>query len=230
MRRTVKLEHLIENNEVAGFKFAVIGVIYAVLLGFAVIVVWEKLHDAEAAAVKEASGVITVGRLAGGLGETEASAVRQSLTAYGQSVIEDEWPAMAQGRASPKASRALNALYATVLAIEPRTPRESAAMGALLTQLDVITDGRRIRLMLASGVVPGVLWAVLFGGGLATLSFTFFFGTRSVRAQAVMSGILAATVFMALLVVIVLNYPFAGPVQVEPDILESALNGFLDGH
>lgn len=45
-----------------------------------------------------------------------------------------------------------------------------------------------------------------------------------------MSGILAATVFMALLVVIVLNYPFAGPVQVEPDILESALNGFLDGH
>lgn len=107
--------------------------------------------------------------------------MRQSLTAYGRSVIDDEWPAMARGQASPKASRALNALYATVLAIEPRTPRESAAMGALLTQLDVITDGRRIRLMLASGVVPGVLWAVLFGGGLATLSFTF----SSARAASV---------------------------------------------
>ncbi|HKT20697.1 MAG TPA: DUF4239 domain-containing protein [Stellaceae bacterium] len=230
VRRTVKLEHLIENNEVAGFKFAVIGVVYAVLLGFAVIVVWEKFHDAEAAAVQEASGVITVERLAGGFSETAARAVRQSLSTYAEAVISDEWPAMEHARASPKVSRALNALYATVLAIDPATPHATAAMTALLTQLDIITEGRRTRLMLASGIVPDVLWLVLGGGAVITLSFTFFFGTRSVRAQALMTGILATMVFMALLVVVVINYPFAGPVRVTPDILESALTGFADGH
>jgi hypothetical protein len=40
IRRRVSLDQLRTNNEVAGFKFATVGVIYAVLLGFAVIVVW----------------------------------------------------------------------------------------------------------------------------------------------------------------------------------------------
>ena len=38
VRRYVTLETLTKNNEVAGFKFAVVGVLYAVLLAFAIIV------------------------------------------------------------------------------------------------------------------------------------------------------------------------------------------------
>src|SRR3954470_15594423 len=37
IRRRLSLERLSTNNEVAGFKFATIGVLYAVLLAFAVI-------------------------------------------------------------------------------------------------------------------------------------------------------------------------------------------------
>ena len=49
MRRRVGLERLTSNNEIAGFKSATVCVIYAVLLAFAVIVVWEKFRDAETA-------------------------------------------------------------------------------------------------------------------------------------------------------------------------------------
>ena len=40
IRRWVTLDRLSANNEVAGFKFAVVGVLYAVLIAFAIIVVW----------------------------------------------------------------------------------------------------------------------------------------------------------------------------------------------
>ena len=43
VRRYVHIERLAANNEIAGFKFATIGVLYAVFLAFAIIVVWEKL-------------------------------------------------------------------------------------------------------------------------------------------------------------------------------------------
>ena len=66
VRRWVGFEHLGANNEVAGFKFATIGVIYAVLLAFAVIVAWERFSDAEAAVVHEAGAAATLYRLAGG--------------------------------------------------------------------------------------------------------------------------------------------------------------------
>ena len=44
-----------KNNEIAGFKFATVGVIYAVLLAFSVIVVWEKFNDAQTTVAGEAS-------------------------------------------------------------------------------------------------------------------------------------------------------------------------------
>jgi hypothetical protein len=41
LRRRIGLDRLISNNEIAGFKVATVGVIYAVLLAFAAIVVGE---------------------------------------------------------------------------------------------------------------------------------------------------------------------------------------------
>ena len=47
LRRWSSYERLSSNNEIAGFKFATVGVIYSVLVAFAVIVVWEKFNDAD---------------------------------------------------------------------------------------------------------------------------------------------------------------------------------------
>jgi hypothetical protein len=54
IRRRVGLDRLAVNNEVAGFKFATVGVLYAVLLAFVVIVVWERFNEAETDAAQEA--------------------------------------------------------------------------------------------------------------------------------------------------------------------------------
>jgi hypothetical protein len=67
VRRRIGLECLATNNQIAGFKFATVGVIYAVLLAFAVIVVWEKFTDAETAVVQEAGAAATLYPLASGL-------------------------------------------------------------------------------------------------------------------------------------------------------------------
>ena len=69
VRRYVTLERLTTNNEVAGFKFATLGVLYAVLLAFAVILVWERFNDAEHAVAAEAGSAATLYRLALSMGE-----------------------------------------------------------------------------------------------------------------------------------------------------------------
>ena len=84
-------------NEVAGFKFATVGVLYAVLLAFAVIVVWEKFTDAETAMAQEAGAAATIYRLANGLGDNAATAARDRLSGYIRKLIDQEWPAMEQG-------------------------------------------------------------------------------------------------------------------------------------
>src|SRR5271167_4844737 len=122
VRRYVVLERLTTNNEVAGFKFAVVGVVYAVLLGFAVIVVWEKFRDAESAVAQEAGAAVTLYRLSDGLtggSAKQGDALRAGLVSYLESVVADEWPEMWHGRQSSRVTRKVGQLYATVLSDYP---------------------------------------------------------------------------------------------------------------
>ncbi len=64
----VGVAKLARNNEIAGFKFATVGVIYAVLLAFTVIVVWEKFNDAQSAVANEAGATAALFHYAAGQG------------------------------------------------------------------------------------------------------------------------------------------------------------------
>lgn len=229
VRRRVALERLTTNNEVAGFKFAVLGVVYAVLLGFAVIVVWEKFHDAESAVMQEAGTSATMFRMSDGLGGEAGAALHARLKEYVKIAIESDWPAMARAGLSRDGTRAMNDLYATVLAGPAQSPRDTIVMQELLTQLDQLTQARRTRIALAEGIVPGVVWTVLFLGAVVTVGFTFFFGTFHLRAQVLMTGLLAVTVFMGLFVILAINHPFTGMVSVTPEPLQLVLREFGGG-
>lgn len=221
-RRYIGLERLSTNNEVAGFKFATVGVLYAVLLAFVVVVVWENFSEAEADISREAGAAATIYRLAGGIDE-EAVALRDSMTAYLNSAMADDWPAMAAGQSSAATTRALDKIYAAALAYRPTDARGEAILTEVLHQLNVITEARRARLVKASGIVPGVIWLVLFGGAVLTIGFTFFFGTENLRAQALMTGALAMLILSGLLVIVSINRPFTGAVKVEPAALFEVL-------
>jgi hypothetical protein len=226
IRRRMSLDVLSTNNEVAGFKFATVGVIYAVLLGFAVIVVWEKFNDAENNVALEAGAAATIYRLADGIGGEAGTALHNANTAYLQAVMASDWPAMQKGTGSSAATAALSNVYAALLRYEPTDRRGTALMAEVLHQLDLVTQTRRARIVVSAGIVPGIVWTVLFGGALITIGFTFFFGTRNLRAQTLMTGALTVLIFSALLVIIAIDHPFSGTVKVDYEPLAVVLTDF----
>jgi hypothetical protein len=226
VRRRLGLERLRTNNEVAGFKFATVGVLYAVLLAFAVVVVWQKFDDADNAVAQEAGAAETIYRLSNGIGDTQGAMLRDGMTAYLKSVINQDWPAMERGTASPVVTRALDRVYASLLVHSPNDFRGADAVTEILRQLDVMTTARRERLVMAAGVVPGIVWLVLFGGAVVTIGFTFFFGTENIRAQSAMTGALSLLIFSGLLIIIAIDHPFTGSVSVDPDPIAAVLRDF----
>ena len=230
VRREVALERLRTNNEVAGFKFAVVGVLYAVLLAFVVIIAWERFHDAEQALAREAGAAGSLHRLSAGLNEQSAAQVRGRTAAYLQSVLADEWPAMARGRSSPATGRALLELYEVVVHNRPADLGDADVQSDLLQQLDQLSAARRDRLVMAGGTVPGVIWFVLFLGAVLTILFTYFFGSQYVVIQALMTGVLAAIIFSAILVVVAIDQPFSGAIVVSQEPLHSVLEELRAPH
>jgi uncharacterized integral membrane protein len=199
-----------------------------VLLAFAVIVVWQKFSDAETAVVQEAGAAATLYRLASGP-EPDAVATRAALTNYLRLAIDRDWPQMAAGEDSREVTQALDALYADALRLMEKGSRQPAIFGEIFKQLDAITQARRIRLQVARGIVPGILWLVLFCGAVLTVGFTFFFGTKNLPAQVMMTGILSAIVFMGLLVIVSIDHPFTGPVHIGSEPLQHVIEDFAHG-
>jgi hypothetical protein len=225
VRRRFSLERLTTNNEIAGFKFATVGVIYAVLMAFAIIIVWERFADAETAVVQEAGAAATLYRLAQDE-DAESHAMRAALNEYLRLALAEDWPQMARVHSSAAVTRALDSLYASALTLTRSGSRQQAVQVEIFHQLDNMTQARRARLHLATGIVPGILWGVLVLGGVLTVAFTFFFGTRNLRAQVLMTGILSLIVFMGLLVIVSINHPFTGPVHIGGEPLAAVLEDF----
>ena len=225
VRRFVTLDRLTTNNEVAGFKFATLGVLYAVLLAFVVIVVWERFNDADQSVAAEAGAAATLYRLSGGMGHA-GDAVRAQLSHYIEVDAAHDFPEMQHGRTSREGTDALTALYDAVLAYQPADLRQQALAAEMLHELDVLTAARRDRLVMAAGSVPNIIWLVLFVGGFLTVTFTFFFGTANVRNQALMTGALALLIHMVLDIAIAIDRPFAGPVKISPEPLTEILAHF----
>jgi len=83
------------NNEIAGFKFAVVGVFYAVMLAFVVVAVWEDYSDTENAVRNEAKATVDLYRVAFALPEESRADIQKNIVAYIQDVRQDSWDAMA---------------------------------------------------------------------------------------------------------------------------------------
>jgi hypothetical protein len=226
IRRFVPLERLRTNNEVAGFKFAVVGVVYAVLLAFAVIVVWERYNQAEADVAEEASAAITIFRLSHALDDQHGAAVRTATSAYLTNAIEQDWPGLQRGHVGPAAAQALSNVYSAVLKYHAVDVAEGLVVAEILRQVDAISKARRERIVTASGVVPDIIWVVLFGGALVTVAFTLFFATDSLLAQTIMTGALSLLVFGGLLTIVAIDHPFAGTEHIKPEALIAVLHDF----
>jgi nucleotide-binding universal stress UspA family protein len=228
IRRFVTLERLTANNEIAGFKFSAVGVLYAVLLAFAIIVVWQKFADSETTVAQEAGAAETIYRLSPDMGEKPRAELRAALMTYLKVAVADDWPAMDRDieGASRATRQALDDVYKALLAFEPAQRGDVPLVSEIFHQLDVLTQARRVRLIAAEGIVPGVIWLVLFSGAALTITFTYFFGTENLRAQTIMTALFTILIFSELETIVVIDRPFSGPVKVGPGPLAEVLADF----
>jgi hypothetical protein len=222
VRKRWTLSVLAKNNEIAGFKFATVGVIYAVLLAFAIVAVWGKFTEAELLVMKEAGASATINRIS--TGDTpEAMATRAALRDYLTAVVEEEWPRMAKGEESFEARRKLDALYHAAMRLVDNRPQ---AIGVeIMAELGALTESRRSRLHHSMGAVPAPLWVMLTVGAFVTVGFTFFFGMENLRAQSLMTGALSIIIFLGLFIIVAYDHPFLGDVSIRPEAMTA-----LDEH
>ena len=232
-RRKWGADRLKLNNEVAGFKFSVIGVLYAVLLAFLVIAVWENYNATQAAIRNEAKAVGDLTQISYALPEQDGSAIRASLSDYVKEVRQTEWVTMALGVPSKTTAHALANLTQAIFDLHADQLKDHALFQQAIHLLAAIEDNRNERLDSADGSVPPILWFVLVAGALITLGYPAFFGSSNLVAQTLMTATLAALVALTLVPIVALDFPFTGRGALTSSAFDEALQQLpphLRGH
>jgi uncharacterized membrane protein YraQ (UPF0718 family) len=225
-RRIVPIDKMSGHNEAAGFIYATLGVIYAVLVAFVVIAVWETFARAQDIVSEEASSLISLYRDTSAFPEPQRQELQASLRAYARSVIDDEWLTMQRGQESPKTEQALAAIWHHYRDLNVETPMQVAIASESFKQLNDVSEERTHRLVASQETLPEVFWPVLVIGGVLCVVFTYFFHTDNVLTHAVMSGMLAAMIAASLFLIVVFDRPFygdAGVTSISPDVFVQAL-------
>src|SRR5918997_4612445 len=230
VQRLVPYEKREEHNDVAGFLYAVVGVVYAVLLALLVIAVWEQYESALETVEGEANSVADIAWIAHSLPETERYQLQEHARSYAREVVDNEWPLMEQGiegqRGTPEGWNLVDDMRATLQEFEPRTEAETQLYAEGLDQIDRLGDDRRMRFVAAEEGIPGVLWAVLVFGAIVVVGFTYLFGLRNTWAHRLMVLSLTAVIALVLFTIGGMEYPFSGGASLEPEAFELILERF----
>jgi protein-S-isoprenylcysteine O-methyltransferase Ste14 len=219
---TIRKEH----NDVAGFIYAALGVIYAVLLALVVIAVWEEFGRARVTVESEANALAEIFWLAHQLPEPEGPHLQELARSYAEEVVEEEWPLMEHTQATPQGWVLIDDIRATLQGYEPRTVAGQELYAEGLDQVQRLADARRTRLVQAEESIPTVLWVVLVVGGVVTVGFTYLFGLESTWAHRLMVASLAGVIALVLFTIGIMDHPFSGGARIETGAFELILNRF----
>jgi Protein of unknown function (DUF4239) len=230
VRRAVPAARLSPHNDVAGFIYAVLGVLYAVLAPFVLIVVWEEFRDAQVDVAAAAQALFTLAQDARQLPTPLGAAVLDGGRHYAEALIAEEWPLLARGQQSPAVDAALADLAGAIRAVDPADPRQAVLYDRLLTDLGALGEHREALAIDSRLAVPPLLWLVLLFGAVLVVGYTYLYGVDQLPAQAAMTAALAALVALVLFVILALDYPFTGDLHVPPDDLAHALTALGPPH
>jgi hypothetical protein len=234
VERLVSAETRQQHNDVAGFIYAALGVIYAVLLALVVIAVWEQFQAADETVEQEANALAEIFWLAHRLPEPEGSHIQELCRAYAEEVVHKEWPLMEQGQAplmtqaqgTPSGWILIDDIRVSLQDVEPRTAADEELYAEGLDQVQILADARRMRLVAAEEGIPGVLWAVLIFGGIAAVSFTYLFGLENTWAHRLMVVTLAAVIGLVLFTIGAMEHPFSGGARIGTGAFDLKLERF----
>jgi hypothetical protein len=204
-------------DEAGDVFFSLAGVLYAVLVAFVVVVVWEQFVDAEDAAQSEASAIADLLRDSEALPPADRPAIQQSLIAYAQDLVDDEFPRMRQGEAIEQQSSNLTQVWQTYIKVLPASRTEIAFYDEAIRRLDDLSSSRKERISTSQSEIPGELWILLIGGGGVVIAFTYIFGTRDLLVHASAVGLTAALMGFVMYLIFALEHPFVGTLSVKPD-------------
>ena len=195
--------------------------LYAVVLGYVLVNVYESYSTADEKVENEASIVIDLLRDAEGLPALQGMLFRKATLDYVDSVIDVEWPYMIQNRKfHPESFERFSNLFHIARKVKCENDEQRIFLSAIVGQLNELSSTRRERVAVANSRLPDMLWGMIIGVGLVAFGICFIFPIENDRVRILLICSTASVMTFTTLLMYVLDRPYNGSLGIKPDSLE----------
>jgi hypothetical protein len=200
------------------------GILFALIVGFMAAGVWGDADRAEQAVDHEASALRSVVLLSDELPADARARMRELIRSHIEDAVHDEWPAMAEQRASLNAIPvSLAEALDVALRFVPQGEGQMIAQRELVASLQTALDARRQRIVVSDSQINAVKWVgLILLAALALLAIALVHSSNRTTAALAMA-VFATAVAVVVVMLAAQDRPFSGQLGLDPDVLEQVL-------
>jgi hypothetical protein len=202
----------------------VLGVLFALLVGFIAVEVWNTFDKAKTAVATEASALRAVVLLSRNFPEEQRTRINELINRHIEVAVQQEWPEMAQRQAtlSLLATHLIEALD-NAFALKPADESQQAAKQEMIRAVGTALDARRQRIVISESAVGAVKWVAILFQALCVLVAIAMVHADNRRACAITLTLFATGVALSVLLIAAYSRPFTGEISVTPELLKQVI-------
>ncbi len=229
VKRLMGVETIALCHEVGGYYMAIVGSLYAVVLGLVIYDAISTFQDASTCVKDEAKAMLAIYALADQFPNNGKDQIKALSTSYVDEVVQNEWRLMDSGEFSHRARKTMWTLIDVIKQIEPKSENQKVMLHLLIDESLAAWSARRGRIEKIGIGIPTIEWFVLVAGALVTIIFTYFFTISVGKAQLIMTGMVSFMVAINLYMVLLFGNPYSGDLKIDTTAF-NVLNQYIQTH
>lgn len=211
------------HTDFGGIFSNAIGVVFALILAFVAVAVWQNYDRIDDSVSKEANTLNNIYCNMAAYPEPVRTESQVLIREYVQRVIKDEWPKLARGEQDETAQHLLIRINRLILTYIPRHNGELVLHQETMRHLNDYRGLRHDRILGGDPKLGSPMWITLIGGTILFLLYLCFFDVPSFLRHAVMIGTMATVLGLVFYLLVLYNFPFDEPTAISTESFQKLL-------
>lgn len=205
----------LSHNDIVGFYFGAITVLYGITLGLLMVGVWSTFTQTEEKVDREADALAALYVDVSHYPEPSRELLQHDLRNYARYVIDVAWAEQKKGIIPNGNSVTVTVIAYDLATFEPATEGQKVLHAESYRQFNELVARRRSRLLGVTAGLSGALWALVLIGAVINIAVTWCFHLHNRKMHLWMTAMTSSLLGLMIFLLAAMDHPYLGKLAVS---------------